>query len=168
MDALAAGGLRFNRFHTTALCSPTRACLLTGRNHHSVGMGFLTDIPMGFPGYSGRIPSSAAALPRLLRDAGYSTMAVGKWHLCQMEHACAAGPYEHWPCQRGFDRYYGVLDAFTNLHHPHRLTEDNHAVEIDQYPEGYYLTDDIDGDFGPVTDRAVRPEPRTPVPITTP
>src|SRR5436309_8603797 len=81
VDRLAAGGLRYNHFHVTSLCSPTRACLLTGRNHHAVGMGFLTDVPMAFPGYTGRIPGSAATLPRLLRDEGYSTYAVGKWHL---------------------------------------------------------------------------------------
>src|SRR6476661_9777032 len=72
IDALAAGGLRYNRFHVTAMCSPTRACLLTGRNHHAVGMGFLADIPIGFPGYNGVIPRTAATLPRVLRDTGYS------------------------------------------------------------------------------------------------
>ena len=81
IDGLAAGGAPFNRFHVTSLCSPTRAAFFTGRNHHAVGMGFLADIPMAYPGYTARLPRSAAALPRLLRDAGYSTMAVGKWHL---------------------------------------------------------------------------------------
>src|SRR5574341_1157847 len=81
IDGVAAGGLRMNRFHVTSLCSPTRACLLTGRNHHAVGMGFLTDVPIGLPGYNARIPRSAGTLARILRDAGYSTLAVGKWHL---------------------------------------------------------------------------------------
>ncbi|HVM67647.1 MAG TPA: sulfatase-like hydrolase/transferase, partial [Acidimicrobiales bacterium] len=81
LDRLAAAGLRYNRFHVTSLCSPTRACLLTGRNHHAVGMGFLADIPLGYPGYTGRIPASVPTLPRVLRAAGYSTLAVGKWHL---------------------------------------------------------------------------------------
>ena len=81
LDGLAADGAPYNRFHVTSLCSPTRASFLTGRNHHAVGMGFLADIPLGFPGYDARLPKTAAALPRLLRDAGYSTMAVGKWHL---------------------------------------------------------------------------------------
>ncbi len=91
-DRLAADGLRYHRFHVTALCSPTRAALLTGRNHHSVGMGFLTDVPIGFPGYNGRIPESAATLPRVLRDAGYNTIAVGKWHLAPRWDQHAVGP----------------------------------------------------------------------------
>src|SRR5687768_11417390 len=91
IDSLAANGLRYNRFHVTSLCSPTRAALLTGRNHHAVGMGFLTDIPIGFPGYNGRIPRTAAALPRILRDTGYSTFAVGKWHLAPRWEQSAAG-----------------------------------------------------------------------------
>ena len=97
MDALAAGGAAFNRFHVTSLCSPTRASFFTGRNHHAVGMGFLADIPLGFPGYHARLPKTAAALPRLLRDAGYSTMAVGKWHLTPRWHRSAAGPFDTWP-----------------------------------------------------------------------
>ena len=78
VDRLAEGGLRYRRFHVTALCSPTRACLLTARNHHAVGMGFLPDIPIGFPAYDGRVPRTAAMLPRVLRDHGYNTFAVGK------------------------------------------------------------------------------------------
>src|SRR3546814_11829454 len=81
IDRLAAGGLRYNRFHVTAICSPTRASLLTGRNHHAVGVGFLADIGSAFPGYSGRIPPSAATLPRLLPGAGAHTIAVGTWPL---------------------------------------------------------------------------------------
>ncbi len=95
----------------TALCSPTRACVLTGRNHHAVGMGFLTDIPIGFPGYNGRIPRSAATLPRILRDAGYSTFAVGKWHLTPRWEQSASGPFDRWPLGLGFERYYGFLTA---------------------------------------------------------
>jgi arylsulfatase len=83
IDRLAANGLRYNRFHVTAMCSPTRAALLTGRNHHAVGMGFVADIPTSAPGYTARIPSSVPTLPRLLRDAGWNTMAVGKWHLAR-------------------------------------------------------------------------------------
>ncbi len=94
------------------------------------------------------LPDDAATLPEILRDHGYATMMVGKWHLAKDSDCSAAGPQHSWPCQRGFDRFYGFLDAFTNLHQPHRLTEDNHQVEVDRYPDGYYLTDDL-------TDRAI-------------
>jgi arylsulfatase len=143
LDRLAAGGLRYNRFHVTSLCSPTRACLLTGRNHHAVGMGFLADIPLGYPGYSGRIPPSAATLPRLLRDAGYGTMAVGKWHLVPRFERSPAGPFDRWPLGLGFERYYGFLQGDTNQWTPN-LVCDNHYVEPPSRPEdGYHLTEDL-------------------------
>src|SRR4029450_8646051 len=87
-------------------------------------------------------------MAELLRDHGYATLMVGKWHLTKDSDLSDAGPRHSWPCQRGFDRYYGVLDAFTNLHHPHRRVEDNHTVEIDDSPEAYYVTDDL-------TDKAI-------------
>ena len=149
IDALAAGGLRYRSFHVTALCSPTRACVLTGRNHHAVGMGFLTDIPIGYPGYNGRIPRSAAALPRLLRDVGYSTFAVGKWHLTPRWEQSASGPFMRWPLGLGFERYYGFLNGDTNQWTP-ELVSDNGFVEAPATPEaGYHLTDDL-------ADRAIR------------
>jgi arylsulfatase A-like enzyme len=149
IDGLAAGGLRYRSFHVTALCSPTRACVLTGRNHHAVGMGFLTDIPIGYPGYNGRIPRSAAALPRLLRDVGYSTFAVGKWHLTPRWEQSASGPFMRWPLGLGFERYYGFLNGDTNQWTP-ELVSDNGFVEAPATPEaGYHLTDDL-------ADRAVR------------
>lgn len=142
-DRLAAEGLRFNRFHVTALCSPTRASLLTGRNHHAVGMGFLTDIPIGFPGYHGRIPRSAATLARVLRDAGWGTFAVGKWHLAPRWEQSAAGPFERWPLGLGFERFYGFLGGDTNQFAP-ELVADNHLVEPPRRPEeGYHLTEDL-------------------------
>jgi len=143
IDRLAAEGLRFNRFHVTALCSPTRASLLTGRNHHAVGMGFLTDIPIGFPGYHGRIPRSAATLARVLRDAGWGTFAVGKWHLTPRWEQSAAGPFERWPLGLGFERFYGFLGGDTNQFAP-ELVADNHLVEPPRRPEdGYHLTEDL-------------------------
>jgi arylsulfatase A-like enzyme len=143
IDCLAAGGLRYNRFHVTALCSPTRASLLTGRNHHAVGMGFLVDTPLAFPGYTGRIPPSAATLPRVLRDAGYNTMAVGKWHLLPRGERSPAGPYNRWPLGVGFERYYGFLQGDTNQWTPN-LVSDNHYVEPPRRPEeGYHLTEDL-------------------------
>ncbi|MBM4265856.1 MAG: arylsulfatase [Deltaproteobacteria bacterium] len=149
IDRLAAGGLRYRSFHVTALCSPTRAALLTGRNHHAVGMGFLTDLPTGFPGYNGRIPKSAATLPRLLRDTGYSTFAVGKWHLLPRWEQSAAGPFDRWPLGLGFERYYGFLAGDTNQWAP-ELVSDNGFVDPPASPEeGYHLTEDL-------ADRAIR------------
>jgi len=143
MDRLAAGGLRYNRFHVTALCSPTRASFLTGRNHHAVGMGFLTDIPMGYPGYTARIPKSAASLARILRDNGYNSMAVGKWHLVPRFQRSPAGPFDLWPLGLGFEHYYGFLHGDANHWSPN-LVEDNHHVDPPARPEdGYHLTEDL-------------------------
>jgi arylsulfatase A-like enzyme len=149
IDGLAGGGLRYNRFHVTALCSPTRAAFLTGRNSHRVGMGFLPDVPTGFPGYDGRIPPSAGTLPRILRDAGYNTFAVGKWHLTPRWEQSAAGPFMRWPLGLGFERYYGFLAGDTNQWTP-ELVQDNQAVEPPARPEdGYHVTEDF-------ADRAIR------------
>jgi arylsulfatase len=143
IDHLAANGLRYSHFHVTSLCSPTRACLMTGRNHHAVGMGFLTDLPMAFPGYTGRVPKSAAPLPRVLRDAGYNTLAVGKWHLVPGGERSLAGPFDRWPLGFGFERYYGFLQGDTNHWSPH-LVRDNDYVEPPRTPaEGYHLTEDL-------------------------
>ncbi|HMF84250.1 MAG TPA: arylsulfatase [Acidimicrobiia bacterium] len=143
IDQLAERGLRYNRFHVTALCSPTRACLLTGRNHHAVGMGFLTDIPTGFPGYNGRIPRSAGTLARILRDAGYNTFAVGKWHLAPRWEQSASGPFQRWPLGLGFERYYGFLAGDTNQWTP-ELVCDNHFVDAPRGPgDGYHLSEDL-------------------------
>ncbi|MDE0369904.1 MAG: arylsulfatase [bacterium] len=143
IDLLADGGLRYNSFHVTSLCGPTRATLITGRNHHAVGMGIGPEVPMGFPGYTGRIPKSAGTLPRLLRDAGYSTLAVGKWHLTPRYERNQAGPFECWPLGLGFERYYGFLGALTDQWTPH-LVCDNRFVEPPLTPEeGYHLTEDL-------------------------
>ncbi|MFC7304478.1 sulfatase-like hydrolase/transferase [Streptomyces monticola] len=145
MDRLAAGGLRFNRFHVTAMCSPTRASLLTGRNHHAVGMGFLVDLPIAYPGYTARLPKSAAPLPRLLRDAGYSTLAVGKWHLTPRWERTASGPFDRWPLGYGFERFYGFLQGDTN-HWAPQLVRDNHYTEPPAGPDdGYHLSEDLAG-----------------------
>jgi arylsulfatase len=143
IDALAAGGVRYNRFHVTSLCSPTRACLMTGRNHHRVGMGFLTDVPLGYPGYSARIPSDVPTLPRVLRDNGYNAFAVGKWHLAPRFEQSAAGPFDRWPLGLGFERYYGFVGPDTN-HWTPKLAADNSFVEPPARPEdGYHLTVDL-------------------------
>ncbi len=143
ISELAAQGLRYNRFHVTSLCSPTRAALLAGRNHHAVGMGFLSDLPLVYPGYRGAIPPTAATLPRLLRDAGYSTLAVGKWHLTPRWESSASGPFDHWPLGLGFERYYGFLAGDTNQWTP-SLIRDNSAIDPPRTPEqGYHLTEDL-------------------------
>lgn len=148
IDRLAADGVQFTNFHVTPMCSPTRAALLTGVNPHRAGAGHVANSDPGFPGYAAELADDVATAAEVLRDGGYHTIAIGKWHLTKDSDLSDAGPRHSWPCQRGFDRYYGVLDAFTNLHHPHRLVEDNHTVELDQYPDGYYVTDDL-------TDRAI-------------
>jgi arylsulfatase A-like enzyme len=143
IDRLAAGGLRYTNFHTTALCSPTRAALLTGRNHHSVGMRGLANWNTGFPNCTGGVARSAGTLAEALRATGYSTFAVGKWHLTPMEETSAAGPFDQWPLSRGFDRYYGFLQGETDQFSP-ELYCDNHPIDPPQRPEeGYHLTEDL-------------------------
>jgi arylsulfatase A-like enzyme len=143
IDALAANGLRFTNFHVTPVCSPTRAALLTGRNHHSIGMRSISNFNTGFPHMTGHVSNHASTVAEVLRDEGYTTFALGKWHLCPMENCSAAGPYEQWPLQRGFDRYYGFLDGETDQFHP-ELTYDNHMVEPPKsVDEGYHLTEDL-------------------------
>ncbi len=142
-DRLAESGLRYTNFHTTALCSPTRACLLTGRNHHSVGMRAVSNFNPGFPNMRGYITPHAATLAEILRDDGYATFAVGKWHLCPMEQASVAGPFDHWPLQRGFNRFYGFMQGETDQFYP-ELTYDNHPIDPPYSPEkGYHITEDL-------------------------
>ncbi len=148
LDRLAASGLRYTNFHVTPMCSPTRAALLTGVNPHRAGLGTVAHSDAGFPGYAMELADDVTTAAEIFRDQGYATLMVGKWHLAKDSDCSAAGPKHSWPCQRGFDRFYGFLDAFTNLHHPHRLVEDNHLVEVDRYPDDYFFTDDI-------TDRAI-------------
>jgi len=143
IDRLAAGGLRYTNFHVTPLCSPTRASLLTGRNHHTVGMRSVSNFSSGYPHMRGEVTHHATTIAEVLRDEGYATFAVGKWHLCAMENASAAGPYDQWPCQRGFDRFYGFLEGETDQFYP-ELVYDNHAVEPPTSPdEGYHLSEDL-------------------------
>ncbi|MCU0271160.1 MAG: arylsulfatase [Acidimicrobiales bacterium] len=148
LDRIAAEGLRFTDFHVTPMCSPTRAALLTGVNPHAAGMATVCHSDPGFPGYAMELAEDTATMAEVLRDAGYSTLMVGKWHLTKDSQQHDGADRSSWPCQRGFDRFYGFLDGFTNAHHPHRLVEDNHTVEVDRYADGYYVTDDL-------TDRAV-------------
>jgi arylsulfatase len=143
IDALAENGLLFNNMHTTALCSPTRACVLTGRNHHSNAMSCITEGSTGYPGGNGYIPFENGMLSEMLLQQGYNTYAIGKWHLTPADQVSAAGPYDRWPLGRGFERYYGFLGGDTHQYHP-ELVYDNHSVEPEKTPEeGYHLTEDL-------------------------
>lgn len=143
LDALAQDGLRYSNMHTTALCSPSRSCMITGRNHHSNGMSCITEGSTGFPGGNGIIPFENGFLSEILLEQGYNTYAVGKWHLTPAEQTSAAGPYSRWPLGRGFERYYGFLGGDTHQYYP-ELVCDNHQVEPESSPEeGYHLTVDL-------------------------
>ena len=146
IDQLADRGVRLTNFHTTAVCSPTRACLLTGRNHHRVGVGMLPDLPMNFPGYTGRIPAEAGTLAEILRADGYATFAVGKWHLTPRDQRSPSGPFENWPLGKGFEHYYGFLGGDAN-HWAPELVRDNSYVDPPRTPDqGYHLSEDLAGE----------------------
>lgn len=143
LDALAANGLRFNNMHTTALCSPSRSCIVTGRNHHSNAMAVVTEFATGFPGYNGNVPFENGYLSEMLLEHGYNTYMLGKWHLVASNEETAAGPYHQWPLGRGFERFYGFLGGDTSQWNPD-LVYDNHQVEPPATPEeGYHLTPDL-------------------------
>ncbi len=143
LDRLAANGLLYTNMHTTALCSPTRSCILTGRNHHSNAMACITEGSTGFPGSNGAIPFENGLLSEMLLQHGYATYCIGKWHLTPAEQISAAGPYSRWPLGRGFERYYGFLGGDTHQYYPD-LVFDNHQVEPPRTPEqGYHLSEDL-------------------------
>ena len=143
IDRLAAEGVRLTNFHTTALCSPTRACLLTGRNHHRSGLGRVADLAMGFPGYNGEVPKENGFLSEILRQRGYATYAVGKWHLPPDDETSMAAPRHSWPLARGFDRWYGFHGGETHQFVP-ALYHDNHSVPPPRsIAEGYHLSADL-------------------------
>lgn len=143
MARVAQHGLTFSQFHTTALCSPSRASLLTGRNAQSNGMGTIGELSDGFPGLSCVIPAENAFLPEILRENGYNTFAVGKWHLSPASEMSMGASKRTWPLSRGFDRFYGFLGGLTDQWYPD-LTYDNHPVEPPASPaEGYHLSKDL-------------------------
>lgn len=142
-DRLADGGLRYSRFHVTALCSPTRQALMTGRNHHSVGMGVTSEMSTLEPGYTGYRPASAATMAQILGGNGYSTAAFGKWHQTPPVEVNASGPFTRWPTGEGFDAFYGFMGAEMNHWYP-QLYDGTTPVEPDRTPaDGYHLTEDL-------------------------
>jgi arylsulfatase A-like enzyme len=143
LDDLAARGVRLANFHTTSLCSPTRACLLTGRNHHRSGMGRVAELAVGFPGYWGRPPKENGYLSEVLQAEGYATYAVGKWHLTPEDETNMAASRATWPLSRGFERWYGFHGGETHQFAP-ALYHDSHSVTPPApAPDGYHLTDDL-------------------------
>lgn len=143
IDRLAAAGLRYTGFHTTAMCSTTRTALLTGRNHHSAGVGSLANFDSGYPGYRGKIAKEAGTLAEMLRPHGYRNYMVGKWHVTPLTEAGSTGPFDGWPLGRGFDRFYGFMDAATDQFTP-ELVRDNSPIAPPRTPEeGYHLTEDL-------------------------
>lgn len=143
LDRLAAHGLRFTNFHTTALCSPTRAALLTGRNHHACGMGRVIELAAGFPGYDARIPRSCAMLPAMLTPHGYAAWAVGKWHLTPEEETHLAASRVRWPLGQGFERFYGFFGGETHQFAPDLWCDNHHVDPPRSIEEGYHLTEDL-------------------------
>jgi arylsulfatase A-like enzyme len=146
MDRIVAGGITYNRFHTTAMCSPTRASLLTGRNHHRVGNGQIAELANDWDGYSGRIPKSSALGAEVLKDYGYSTCAFGKWHNTPANETTAAGPFDNWPTEIGFEYFYGFLAGEASQYEPH-LVRNTTVVQPPKTPEqGYHLSEDLADD----------------------
>jgi len=148
IDRIAAQGMRYTQWHTTALCSPTRSCLLTGRNHTRNSMACITEAAVGFPNASGTIPPQNGMVSEILGERGWNTYIVGKWHLCPTVEMNLASTRRNWPTGRGFERFYGFLGAETNQWYPD-LVYDNHPVDQPKTPEeGYHFTADI-------TDKAI-------------
>src|SRR5437899_8772876 len=143
-ERLAAGGLKYNRFHTTALCSPTRQALLTGRNHHTVGMGGITEIASGSPGYNSVLPNTASPIARTLKLNGYSTAQFGKCHEVPVWETSPAGPFDAWPTGGGgFEYFYGFIGGEANQWYP-SLYEGTTPVEVGRTPEqGYHFMEDM-------------------------
>lgn len=143
VDRLASDGWIFTNYRTAPMCSPSRSSLMTGLNPHRAGFGFVAHTDPGYPGFTCELPADAPTLAESLRAGGYATFMVGKWHLTPESKLHDAADRSSWPVQRGFDRYFGSMDGFTSLHHPHRLIRDNSVIDVQEFPEGYFLTDEL-------------------------
>lgn len=152
MDALAEQGTRYSNFHVTSMCSPTRACLLTGRNAHAVGVGIIAEWSSGYPGYSGQVSPTAATIPEVLGSHAYASYAIGKWHLTNIADYGSAGPHDNWPIGKGFTRWYGFHGALTDQWNP-ELCQDNRPIRLEKTGADYHLsTDLVDHAIGDVRD----------------
>jgi arylsulfatase len=143
IDRLATNGLRYTGFHTTAMCSTTRAALLTGRNHHSVGVGCLANFDSGYPGYRGKIAADCGTLAEMLGATGYRNYMIGKWHVTPLTESGPTGPFDGWPLGRGFHRFYGFLDAETDHYAPELVSDNTHIGAPGNFDTGYHLTEDL-------------------------
>jgi arylsulfatase A-like enzyme len=143
LDRLAGTGLRLTNYHTTPVCSPARAAMLTGLNPHRAGFASVANFDPGYPGMRLELADDVATLPEILRDGGYATFGIGKWHLTRDATMNDGSGKKSWPLQRGFDHYYGTLEGCNSFFHPNRLVRDNTPVELGETPPGYYLTDDL-------------------------
>ncbi len=143
MDQLAGNGLKYTRFHTTALCSPTRAALLAGRNHHSVGTGVIIEMGTGYPGYTGIIPKSTALVSQTLRDHGYATAMFGKWHNTPEPDISPAGPFDRWPTGLGFEYFYGFNQGETHQYYPTIYRNTTWVPQPKSPEQGYHFTADM-------------------------
>lgn len=141
-DRIGGNGLFYNRFHNTGLCSPTRAALLSGRNHHAIGYGVISDLSAGYPGYDAWWPKSAASIAEVLRLNGYDTSIFGKWHNTPDVESGPQGPFDHWPNAMGFNYFYGFIGGETHQYFPH-LIENNSLIERPADVENYHLTTDL-------------------------
>jgi arylsulfatase len=148
LDQLAADGLRYSDFHVNPMCSPTRASLMSGCNHHTAGMGYLSNYDLGFENYRGRVDPKYGFISETLLENGYNTFMLGKWHLANDGDLTSVGPFSQWPLGRGFEKYYGFLNACTNQFYP-ALVNGNEFVDPPKTPEeGYHVSEDI-------TDKAI-------------
>lgn len=143
LDALAQQGLLMTNYHTAPLCSPSRAALLTGINPHRAGFGHVSNFDPGFPGVRVEFGDDIATLGESLQAGGYSTFAVGKWHLVREAAMHEGASKDSWPCQRGFDHYYGSLEGLNSFFEPNQLVRDNTVLNVEQWPDDYYITDDL-------------------------
>lgn len=148
LQRVADRGITMTNYHTAPMCSPARASLLTGVNPHRAGFGFVSNVDPGFPGMRIEFGDEITTLPRILRDQGYATMAFGKWHLAREANMHEGASKASWPCQQGFDHYYGSLEGLNSFFEPNQLVADNTILNTEKWPDDYYLTDDL-------TDRAV-------------